>query len=469
MSHLTLSQPLRPAGPSTVEIPSGGRGGAHRISSPVQRELASPRITLHFQSRASILTLSPAAQQTARSHRADGKTIVHPVVRLAITFVLAILTMASAAVVAFGTDPRLAQYPSGMDWITLSRRLQWPLTTLCLALCIGLIALVVSGKRRAGWLLILGPVLFLFYTRFAGDPFRRMAILDNPSFVNFDKASFLKPESPVIGLVFEGQPYAYPTGCLALAPVIAHADADKRLLVMYSPYAGRAQAFVVDNTVKPRELDIVSMPANAMLLYNSRIGQFINAFTGTTLKGERPDGFKTPIETKKMTWREWRTQYPDTQVLATALSPAAEKVVARFPNRPVQLDLPADTRVEVLSSIAHPVALQIGRFGGMGEPLNLTTAGGAHLLVVRTKSGGKPTIFERTIQGDLFPQFKRKTISNKPDVAFVDSDTASLWNIDGRCLDGPAKGEQLKAVRVEEDVPYGTLKSFYPNLELLKP
>jgi hypothetical protein len=51
----------------------------------------------------------------------------------------------------------------------------------------------------------------------------------------------------------------------------------------------------------------------------------------------------------------------------------------------------------------------------------------------------------------------------------VDSDTASLWNIDGRCLDGPAKGEQLKAVRVEEDVPYGTLKSFYPNLELLKP
>ena len=56
-------------------------------------------------------------------------------------------------------------------------------TTLCLALCIGLIALVVSGKRRAGWLLILGPVLFLFYTRFAGDPFRRMAILDNPSFM----------------------------------------------------------------------------------------------------------------------------------------------------------------------------------------------------------------------------------------------------------------------------------------------
>ena len=132
MSHLTLSQPLRPAGPSTVEFPSVVRGGAHRISSPVQREVASPRITLHFQSRASILALSPASQRSIRSHRADGKAIVHPVFRLAITFVLATLAMVSATVIAFGTDPRLAQYPSGMDWIMLSRRLQWPLTTLCL-------------------------------------------------------------------------------------------------------------------------------------------------------------------------------------------------------------------------------------------------------------------------------------------------------------------------------------------------
>src|SRR5205085_2615341 len=111
-----------------------------------------------------------------------------------------------------------------------------------------------------------------------------------------DKATFLKAETPVIGLTFEGQPFAYPTGALALAPVIVHADGDKRIMVMYSPYAGRAQAFVVDNTIKPRELDIVSMPADALLVYNSRIGQFINGFTGQTLKNERPEGFRMAIE-----------------------------------------------------------------------------------------------------------------------------------------------------------------------------
>ena len=176
--------------------------------------------------------------------------------------------------------------------------------------------MVIAARRSAFWLIVLVPVLFLFYQRFAGDPFRRMAILDGPNFIATDKATFLKPESPVVGLVFEGQPYAYPTASLAAAPVIVHADGDKRLLVMYSPYAGRAEAFVVDNTIKPRELDIVSMPADALLLYNARIGQFINAFTGATLAGEAPEGFKTPIETRRTNWREWRTLHPDSQVLA---------------------------------------------------------------------------------------------------------------------------------------------------------
>jgi hypothetical protein len=385
--------------------------------------------------------------------------------RFLVTLLIATLAVASAAVMTFGTHPALAKYPDGLEWITAARRLQWPLMTLCLALCVSLIGLVIAGRRSAFWLIVLMPVLFLFYQRFAGDPFRRMAILDNPNFIATDKATFLKPESQVVGLVFEGQPYAYPTASLAAAPVIAHADGDKRLLVMYSPYAGRAQAFVVDNTIKPRELDIVSMPADALLLYNSRIGQFINGFTGTTLKGDRPDGFKTPIETRRTSWREWRTLHPDTRVLATS-GAAGEKIQPRFPTRPVQLDLPAETRVALLST-PHPVVLQTRQIARDDEPLNLS-AGGAHLLLFRERGTGRLRVFHRVISGDLFPRFKRKAVAGKPDVAFTDADTGSLWSVDGRCLDGYAKGETLKPVAVEEDLPYGTLKSFTPDLEVLK-
>ena len=392
--------------------------------------------------------------------------IVHPVLRFFITLLLVALALASAGVVAFGTHPALAQYPSGLSWITLSRRLQWPLTSLCLVLCVALIALVVGGKRRAVWLVFLAPVLFLFYQRFAGDEFRRMTVLDNPPFVAADKAGFLKGESPVIGVVLEGQPFAYPCGALALAPVIVHADADKRVLLMYSPYAGRAQAFVVDNTIKPREFDIVSMPADALLLYNSRIGQFINGFTGLTLKGDHPEGFHNAVEARKTTWREWRALNPDTRVLATAMSFANEKPHSRFPPRPVPMDLPVDARVAVLAT-ARPVALQTHQFSA-AEVLNLT-AGGTNLLIFRDKATGKVRAFDRMVKGDLFPKFSRRTVAKKPEVAFYDPDTESLWTIEGHCIAGNARGEQLRPVAIEEDVSYATLKSFYPALELLKP
>lgn len=386
--------------------------------------------------------------------------------RFFITLLLVVLALASAAAVAFGTHPILARYPSGLSWIALSRRLQWPLTSVCMLLCIALIALVIGGKRRAIWLIFLAPVLFLFYQRFAGDDFRRMAVLDNPPFVGPEKAGFLKSESPVIGLMLEDQPFAYPCGALALAPVIVHADGDKRVLIMYSPYAGRAQAFVIDNTIKPRELDIVSMPADALLLYNSRIGQFINAFTGATLKGDRPEGFHAPIEVRKTNWREWRSLHPDTRVLATTVSAAGEKPQSRFPPRPVTMDLPADVRVAVLGTV-RPVVLQSSKFPP-SLALNLS-AGGTNLLIFRDPTTHKLKAFDRAVKGDLFPKFVRRSVIKKPEVAFYDADTDSLWNIEGRCLAGNAKGEQLRPLMIEEDVAYATLKSFYPNLEILKP
>jgi hypothetical protein len=131
------------------------------------------------------------------------------------------------------------------------------------------------------------------------------------------------------------------------------------------------------------------------------------------------------------------------------------------------MDLPPDARVSVLAT-AQPVAFQPTKFAMGPDPLNLT-AGGTSLLIFRSKVNGRLCIFDRAVKGDLFPQFRRKTISNKPDIAFTDADTGSLWTADGKCVDGFAKGEQLKPVKTEDDVAYVTLKSFYPDTELLKP
>jgi hypothetical protein len=234
-------------------------------------------------------------------------------------------------------------------------------------------------------------------------------------------------------------------------------------MLMWSPCAGRAVAFAIDHTIKLRELDIVSMPANAMLLYNGRIGQFINAFTGLTPQGERPSGFVSPVQTHKMTWRQWRAAHPNTRVMAAPVWPEGERPEPRYPCLPIRIDAPATSRAALIPT-TRPVVV-IGEAGESG-PFNVT-AGGTHLLLVRDKSGGLRA-FDRAVKGDLFPKFQKRTIARKPDVAMIDSDTQSLWTFDGRCIDGFAKGEQLREIAIEGGLPLGVVASYYPDVEIVR-
>ena len=82
---------------------------------------------------------------------------------------LLFFAIVSAAVVAYGTNPDLARFgETGVQAIMLCRRMQWPMVTLSVVLCVIVIALVIAGKRRAWWLIDLAPVLALFLHRFGG-------------------------------------------------------------------------------------------------------------------------------------------------------------------------------------------------------------------------------------------------------------------------------------------------------------
>jgi hypothetical protein len=390
---------------------------------------------------------------------ADSNGIVR---RHALPLLLALLAVLSALALAWGTHPDWARYERGLRWIMTARRLQWPLATLCILCCVSLIAMVIGARRSVWWLFVLAPVVFMFYQRFAGDPFRRMAVIDQAPFVAPELATFLREDSPVVGVEFEGVPYAYAQGSLYRTPVVFHADADKRLMMMWSPYAGRAVAWTVDHTIKPREIDIVSMPANAMLLYNSRIGQFINAFTGFTPEGQRPEGFVSPVATHKTTWRQWRMSHPQSRVMAAPVWPEGEKPQQRFAHRPVKMDLPPRTRVALLAT-TRPAAFVADQVGA--GPVNLS-AGKTNLLLVRDRAG-RLHAFDRGLGGDLFPSFARRNIPRRPEVTMADTDTNSLWTIDGHCIEGFAKGAKLREIGIEEDLPAGVLASYYPDLEII--
>ncbi len=369
--------------------------------------------------------------------------------------------MLFGAVMAYGTHPDWTQFEHGLQIIMLSRRLQWPLVTAALLLSIALIALVISGKRRAWWLIGLAPVLALFVHRFALR--ETLHVLDEPNFAAPDAAHFIADEDYVVGLTFGEQAYAYPFATLNSNPVVAHAHHDQRMLLMWAPFANRATAVSITRELKGRDLDVVCMPAGALLIFNRRIGQFVNGLTAKAIDDATPHGFRRPIPATKTTWKRWREAHPRTRVLAVAQrvrGPSAPLLPR--PKMPLKdVGMPPATRV-LLVAAAQPLALLAGEIGA--EPMNLK-AGDTPILLFRD-GAGVVRAFDRHVESDLAPAFKRASDRRHKNAAFVDAYTETLWSIEGVALNGELKGRRLAPVPVEEDLHWGVMKYWYPQLAL---
>jgi hypothetical protein len=387
-----------------------------------------------------------------------------------IPIVLLIFATLAGGMMAYGTHAGWAQYPHGYEFILLARRLQWPMAALSLALCIAVLALIISGRRRAWWLIGLGPVLALFVHRFASDSASRFLVVEGPSFVSAEHARFVADEDWVIGLRFADVDYAFPFAALYAAPVVIHADHDKRLAVMWSAYANRAVAVQIGRELRAGDLEVVSMPANALLLYNRRLGQFINALTGLTPSGERPGGFREIIPVTKTTWKVWRTRHPETKVLVP-MGPGFA-AAPRGPIRPTNPLPPPMGRTPTFAKIVvvgmqQPIAIPSDDVGT--APMNLTADGGP-VLVFRDARDGTVRAFARRID-DLRPHFRVNTDRKRSKAQFVDKDTGAGWNADGVAVDGPAeiRGRRLIAVPVEDGLYAEVMQCWYPGLKIVTP
>jgi hypothetical protein len=387
-----------------------------------------------------------------------------------IPLVLLFFATLAAGVMTYGTHAGWAQFAQGYEFILLARRLQWPMAVLSLALCIALLGLIISGRRRAWWLIGLGPVMALFAQRFAWDPAGQFLVVERPSFVSADRATFVADQDWVVGLRFADDDYAFPYSTLYAAPVVIHAEHDKRLAVMWSAYANRALAVQIGRDLRGADLDVVSMPANALLLYNRRLGQFINALTGLTPSGERPDGFRENVPVTKSTWKAWRTHHPDTKVLAPIGAQSAS--APRGPIRPMyplpirKGQVPTFARIVVVGT-QQPIAIPAAQV--TTTPMNLT-ADGMPVLVFRDARDGTVRAFARLID-DLRPQFRQNKDRKRSKAQFVDKDTGAGWSADGIAVDGPAemRGRRLAAVPAEDDLYAEVMEYWYPRLKNITP
>ena len=389
---------------------------------------------------------------------------------MVLPFALIILAISSAAVVAFGTNPDLGRFHHGVDFIMHVRRLQGPLVLASVLPCIVLVVLVILNKRRAWWLIGLAPVLALFAYRFSfsQQKFFGVAEVTTDAMLRVDEVSFLRDDDWVVGVVVDGEAYAYPYSALFSTPAVVHTDRDKRWLIVWSPFANYSSAWIVERIMRGREMEIVSMPANATLVYSRQFGEFVNGITGLNQDGEIPPELKSPLRTYRMTYGQWRQKFPDTHIM-----PPVGANAGRLPGAPVKplYPMPKDTppieRPIALIPTTQPLAIAMNDITTI--PANVSV-GSLSLLLFRDPQTGEIRAFDRRVEEDLSPQFK---LNDKPGrhAWLVDSDTNTGWDSRGFATDGEmgkAK-KRLRSVEIQLDLSWGIMKHWLPELKLLPP
>jgi hypothetical protein len=401
--------------------------------------------------------------------------------RIGVLLPLVLLAIAaiSAAIVAYGINPAWMQFPHGLEIILASRRFEWPLIALTLVTCVALIALIVAGKKRAWWLLGLAPIVTLLGHRLAINPSDAFQVNAQPMFVSADHAPFMAADDWVVGLIDGPDAVAYPYASLYSRPLVVRTDEAEPTLLMWSPFANCATAFRIDRSIRPNELEVVAMPGNALLAYNSRIGQFINGVTGLTPAGDTPAGFVAAIPIVKTTWTRWIAAHPATIVMTPPLNSGSA------PSRPVlpYFPMPHDSQMiapdvtialirQPFKMLPHPSSPFAALDSDIGPgPVNFSNPA---IVITRNPITNAILAFARNVDEDLTPTFKAKQFRKVPSATMVDSDSGSAWTPEGRAVDGPLKGKRLREIDMEDLVYFRVARLWFPALKndpaaLLKP
>jgi hypothetical protein len=376
-----------------------------------------------------------------------------------------LLALLTAAVVGYGTDPSWASVHGGVEFIYLARRLQWPLVAASLVFCVALIALVVAGKRRAWWLIGLAPVLALFAHQFATRSGAGWTVVEDPAFVDAAEAPSMSDDEYVVGVNFGDGFYAYPYAALFTSPVIVQSDRQRRMVLIWNAYANKATVLTTDRSINARDLGLVSSPANALVVYNTRYGQFINGITGKTDKHETPVGVKGTLGVYKMPWATWKAWHPQTKVMLPAGARGPTSPIEPAYPMPRDAGEPKDTRTVTIVATTQPAAIVQQDLKGVAN----FTAGNTRVLLLPPSITGVTRAFDRHVKGDLFPAFNVTVPDEKRGTMLIDADSQSLWTLNGRATTGELKGEQLKPIDVETNLDLRVMKFWLPGLAVVQP
>jgi uncharacterized protein DUF3179 len=304
-----------------------------------------------------------------------------------------------------------------------------------------------------------------------GPPPDGIPSIDNPKFIQIQKAEeFLEDSDLVVGLNINGDIRAYPLQILVWHEIVNDKVGNTPVAVTYCPLCFTNQVF--NRTMNDGQIlefgtsgklynsNLVMYDRTTKSLWSQAMAQGIGGtFAGIKLE-------RIPFDVAY--WKEWKQLYPDSKVLSTDTGST----------RPYGADPYGDyyTNGEIL----FPVSNSDDRVGLKEIVIGLENKGQYKAFklqeiedkkVINNQVNGKPIVLFslHPFMARVYdPVVNGQTLEfnyNIKDKKFVDKQTNSTWNFDGKSISGQMKGKQLTRLSFDEGFWFEWV-AFHPKTEL---
>lgn len=297
--------------------------------------------------------------------------------------------------------------------------------------------------------------------------------IDNPRFIDVNEADYLNDDDLVLGFADGDVVRAYPHRILDLHEIVNDDTPNQSVAVIYCPLTGTGIGWDRSFGDKKTTFGVSG------LLYNSNIipydretdsnwSQLLLESVNGNLKGTRPVTHNL-VET---TWKTWKAMYPNSEVLST--STGYNRNYQHYPygtyktngsllfpvsNKDSRLHL----KERVLGVLADRRAI-VFTFDQLESNNNFIekTFNGINLVVAGNRSANLVAAFSSKLTDGTVLELQSAT-GDLP--ALLTDNEGNTWDIFGRAIDGPRKGQKLFPVPQMMGYWFAFV-AFYPDLEL---
>ena len=151
-----------------------------------------------------------------------------------------------------------------------------------------------------------------------GPPRDGIPSIDAPKFIEPEDVDYLKADDRVVSVTVDNETRAYPLRILSQHEIVNDTIGDRAFAVTYCPLCGTAMVFDREIQGERVELGVSGLLYNSdVLMYDRKTESLWSQLAMKAVSGPLAGMELEWLPSEQLTWKKWKSTYPDGHVLST--------------------------------------------------------------------------------------------------------------------------------------------------------